>query len=154
MAVKFLFHDAYTQDRSLELQANILTTFMRTLDRLSHFAEPKNFVFLGATLIEAQQIPSDESRHTVRNIWPVDTPVDEVIRIQVHGRIGNRTVNVVARYTFHTYLNNRSGSEEFRINGKDAWLREDLGGLELEDIWQDNNKWMKEAGVKEAIDNG
>jgi len=77
----------------------------------------------------------------VRVVSPPDEPIDETYTWQVTGAISERIVNVVSEYIFHTYKHNRSGNGEWHINSKDAWLREDMGGLSIDDIWQDNDKW-------------
>ena len=114
---------------------------LRTIRRLDGFASPKQFRLSCSTLIRFVSLPSDERMHSVRVIAPPDKPIDEVYVWQVTGDIGGRIVNIVCEYIFHTYKRNRSGNGEWHINGKDAWLREDMGGLSIDDIWQDTDMW-------------
>jgi len=119
---------------------------LMTIRKLDYFAKPKQFNLSYCSLLEFEQVPSDGSRHRIRIEYPTDKMIDEVFRWQVVGSIGGRAVNVISKFIFHTHKNNRSGSGEWFINQKDAYLREDSGGLSMDDIWQDNNKWRESYG--------
>ena len=119
------------------------SALLKTIQRLDVYAKPKQFNLSSCCLLRFASLPSDEKRHTLRVISPSDEPIDETYAWQVTGTIGGRIVNVVCEYIFHTYTHNRSGNGEWHINGKDAWLRADMGGLDIDDIWQDENKWRR-----------
>ena len=144
MAVKFGFNHVHSPEtEELEMPSHAVETFARTLDILSDLAAPKNFVYTGSQLRRMEQMSSDESQHKVRCVQPAYPAIDEIVEWQVLGKIGDKTVNVICCSIFHTYIGNRSGSRETTINGKEPGLWEELGGLTLDDIWQDSNKWKE-----------
>lgn len=121
---------------------------LKTIGILDDLAKPKHFNLHNMALKQFDQLPSDESRHYVRVTCPKETPVDEIVCWQVYGDIGGRIVNVVAYHVFHTYINDRTGSGEYFINGKTD-CKPERGGVTLDDIWQDNDKWKYE--LREVI---
>ena len=122
--------------------AGATETVFRTLRVLEDFAKPKAFTFHDASLIAFTVKPASGFQHHVR----VEgyTPIDEIDRWQIFGSIGDRTVNVVAEHIFHTHKDNRSGSGEYFINGKPL-MKPEFGGVTLDDIWQDSEKWKPYA---------
>ena len=114
-------------------------SLLKAIRMLGEMAKPKHFDMSSCSLIRFEALPSNGKRHGIRVVD--DLPIDEVYTWQVWGSIGGRTVNIISEYIFHTHKENRSGSGEWHVNGKDAYLREDMGGLAIDDIWQDNNEW-------------
>jgi hypothetical protein len=121
-----------------ERVADATEALLKTITVLDNLAKPKQFVLSHADLLQFEQKPSMRSRHTIM----VDgyTPVEEIVKWQVTGKIGERFVNVVVYHLFHTFKGNRSGNGEYFINGKTT-KKPEYGGITLEDIWDDNHKW-------------
>jgi len=112
---------------------------LETIRRLDRFAKPKQFSLHHCQLLKFERVPSDGKMHRIKVEYPPDKMIDEIFVWQIIGAIGDKVVNVVSEWIFHTHENNRSGNTEWHINGKDAYLRKDLGGLSIEDIWQADN---------------
>ena len=146
MPVKMTFggFTVHAGNDSLEMSVYAVGVLLDVLDRLSELAMPKYFVYSGSTLKRMEQVPSNGKMHQVKVTSPVLPFIDEIVEWQVYGSIGGRIVNCRVESVFHTHEGNRTGSKHWTINGKDPYLRQDLGGLCLDDVWQDNNKW-KEA---------
>ena len=127
--------------------ADCAESLLKTIRVLERLANRKHFYLSHCRLLCFDRKPSDGHNHQISVVG--DKKIDETYIWQVTGRISNQIINVVAKYIFHTHQDNRSGSGEYHINGKDAYLRADLGGLTLDDIWQDKGKWRKP--YKDAI---
>ncbi len=99
---------------------------LQAIDTISRLAKPKNLTVTGCYLRRFEQVTSDESMHTIR-----------IAEWQILATIQNRVVNVIAHGVFH------SGGRSLFINGKSIYIRPELGGVSLDDIWQDSNKWKE-----------
>lgn len=132
------------EDGKTEINARVADAteaLLKTITILDELAKPKQFNLSSANLCRFDQLPSNGSRHSVR--VQDDILVDEIVKWQVYGNIGGRIVNVVVYHLFHTHKDNRSGSGEFFINGKTD-RKPEYGGITLDDVWQDNDKWKYE----------
>lgn len=125
-------------------------SLLKTISILDDLAKPKNFKMGSTNLIRFDQLPSNGNRHSVSVMG--DIPIDEIVQWQVYGNIGDKIVNVVVYHIFHTHKENRSGGGEYFINGKKD-CKPEFGGITLDDVWQDNNKWQYELDFlpKEAL---
>jgi len=113
--------------------AHATRTLLEAIRILDWLVKPKHFVFSDAKLREFSRISVDGSQHHLRAVD--DEPIDETAEWQVFGQVGDRIVNVIARSTFHTHAENRSGSTDFFVNGK-PYMKPEYGGVTVDDIWQ------------------
>jgi len=113
--------------------AHATYTLLEAIRILDWLVKPKHFIFSDAKLREFSRISVDGSHHYLRAVD--DEPIAETTEWQVFGQVGDRIVNVIARSTFHTHAENRSGSTDFFINGKPN-MRPEYGGVTVDDIWQ------------------
>jgi len=117
----------------LEMSAHASSYLVDVLKCLSDLAKPKTLFFSGAQLIRMEQVPGLEYYMTIHDT----RPIDEIVVWQIWGRVGLKTVNVIAHSVFHTFETNRSGHYEKMVNGKSLY------DLRLEDVWQDSGKWQE-----------
>lgn len=130
-------------------------SLFKAISIIERRAKPKQFHMNSCRLLRFDSVPANGRRHQVRVVG--EELIDEIYVWQVIGTIGGRIVNIVSEYTFHTHKNNRSGSGEWYVNGKDAYLRADMGGLAISAIWQDATMWKvayDNAVAKELIEVG
>jgi hypothetical protein len=116
-------------------------TLIRGINRLGELAKPHSFVYSSAYLMKFERKISDGYSHTLR--VDDERPVEEISRWQIFGTINNRIANVVVEGTFYTSETNRSGHNEYLMNGKKLNHKPEYGGVTLDDIWQDNKKYEK-----------
>lgn len=129
-----------TSDLTKERVCDATESLLKAITILDDLAKPKQFNLSSAQLLQFDRIPSNGSRHHVR--VEGEKPIDEIVGWQIYGHIGDsdRIINCKVYHIFHTQEDNRSGSGEFFINGKTD-CKPEYGGITLDDIWQDANKW-------------
>lgn len=123
-----------------ERGALLSQTLLRGMHIIDKLGKPKHFKPSFCHVLEFHIENNGFINHSMRvNDYP---PIDEIYSWQITGVIGERYINAVVRYIFHTFEGNRSGTGCFTINGKTDCLPK-FGGITLDDIWQDTDNYKR-----------
>lgn len=115
-------------EKGLELEGHLSDAILDCLSNMSRLAKPKQFKFTSLNIMRCEV---------------VNSPVNLLVEFQIIGEIGSRITNAIYCSIKHSYAH--YGYGERTINGKPANLKPELGGVTLEDIWQDNELWKQHS---------
>jgi len=124
-----------------ERERVVCATLLRGLREIQCLAGRKIPEITVVHILEADERPADGSEHRVKILEPQATPVDYAAKVQLIGYLGGRSINAVVTGVKHGYKENGTGSYEFTMNGKPLGVHANRGGLTLDDLWQENERW-------------
>jgi len=129
-----------TKDIELIRVAQASKSLIEGIQVIDSLAKPKQFNLSSAYLRRFDVEHNGKRNHSI--YCTDDVPIDEITEWQITGTVGDRIINAIVKYIFHTHENNRSGSGEFIINGK-PYIKPEYGGITLEDIYQESELYKQ-----------
>jgi hypothetical protein len=133
--------DTYNKDINVIRTAQSAKVLINGIETIERLVKPKKFNLSYATLLKSEVIHNGFNNHSV--VVFADIPIDEIDVWQISGTVQDKIINVVVEHVFHTHEQNRSGSGETTINGKDSSLKVEYGGVSLADIYQESGLYKQ-----------